>query len=265
MDTVDIIEKNSSIQSRFQEQKEALAMYISERDTLQEQLQRCRQDASVSFIDQLTSHIQALTERIDAILANRDEHFYMLDTAQCLDEYDQLLQTPVKVTFMNNSTETQSDETKSTLIQQFLSSCQEFNDQYYEEIVISDNECVDCPECGQKEFANSHDANVSICIECGYQVALPENGSSYGDAERINLSVKYSYDKKTHFVNCINQYQGKQSCILEDSMLEAIEKEIDKYNLKTDGKTRREQYANVQKTHILCSSKNCGSRNNTKI
>jgi hypothetical protein len=250
MDTVDIIEKNSVIQSRFQAQKEALSRYVEERDALERQLEQC-QEASVSFVKQLESHIKRLDERISAITANRDEDFYVLDTAQYLDEYDQLLQTPVKVAFMNNSVDTKTAETKSALVRRFLLSCQEFNDQYYEELEISDNEFEECPECGHREFANSHDTDVSICVNCGFQVALPENGSSYGDAERINLSVKYSYDKKTHFINCINQYQGKQTCILEDSMLAEIEKEIDKYNLKTSGTTRREQYDKVQKTHIL--------------
>lgn len=251
MDTVDIIKKNNSIQSRFQEQRKTVELYISERDALQQQLDQ-NQNVSTSLRQQLKARIEALKDQIDAITACRDEYFYTLDTAQYLDAYDQLLHTPIKLTFMNASPPDAIPDAKATLVQQFLSSCQELNEQYHDEIVLSDNECSECPECGENEFTTSHDSNVSICVECGFQVLLPETGSSYGDAERINLSVKYSYDKKTHFVNCINQYQGKQSCVLEDSMLAEIEKEIEKYNLKNvNGKTREEQYANVQKAHIL--------------
>ena len=45
-------------------------------------------------------------------------------------------------------------------------------------------------------------------MNCGITKEIFCYTSSYKDTERANISSKYMYDRKVHFRDCINQYQG---------------------------------------------------------
>ena len=59
-----------------------------------------------------------------------------------------------------------------------------------------------------KKLFDVIDNSVYICLLCGSQQEVILHTSSYKDIDRINISSKYTYDRKVHFRDCINQYQG---------------------------------------------------------
>jgi len=85
-----------------------------------------------------------------------------------------------------------------------------------------------------------------------YEFVLPrtppprENIKPYiGDAARVNIFQRYSYEHRSHFLNTINQYQGIQKTNIDDDFLEKIRDELRKYKLITD-----RDYSRVEKKHI---------------
>ena len=57
------------------------------------------------------------------------------------------------------------------------------------------------------------------------------------------------YDRKVHFRDCINQYQGKQSCIVEPEVLTALILEFEKHHLLNP--TPATRFAKITKEHVL--------------
>ena len=67
---------------------------------------------------------------------------------------------------------------------------------------------VICNNCPNKKLFDIVDNSIYICLICGAQQEILLHTSSYTDIDRINISAKYTYDRKVHFRDCINQYQG---------------------------------------------------------
>ena len=65
--------------------------------------------------------------------------------------------------------------------------------------------CTNCKQLTEFDITNN---NTSICMNCGITKEIFCYTSSYKDTERANISSKYMYDRKVHFRDCINQYQG---------------------------------------------------------
>lgn len=195
--------------------------------------------------------------------AERLKHFYFLDTMELIHEYKQTLQTPIKVNFLSLTTDPTEDAVtpgKQEIITQYIDRIKTYTwvDAPRSTATESMNRTPQkCAICASTDLTESTDfAGVMICLECGNQETTMNLANSirlnHNDSKRVNICSKYSYDKKSHFLNCINQYQGKHKTGIEPDVLQRIEAELDKYNLiDHTKKTRRAKYQNVTKEHIF--------------
>jgi hypothetical protein len=79
--------------------------------------------------------------------------------------------------------------------------------------------------CGNdKDFVKDDD--VYICQICYVETVKLVNSSSYNDGSRINVCNKYTYDRKVHFKDCINQYQGKQNTNINPRIYDELEEQL---------------------------------------
>ena len=71
-----------------------------------------------------------------------------------------------------------------------------------------------------------------ICAECGtiYTSSFSEN-ITYNDYSRININPKYHYEKRCHFRDTINQFQGKQNRSIPDNVYIKLEEMLEKHKL----------------------------------
>ena len=54
------------------------------------------------------------------------------------------------------------------------------------------------------------DNNFIYALNCGIQQFCEiKNLFSYNAINRVNITSKYTYDRKIHFRDCVNQFQGK--------------------------------------------------------
>ena len=98
-----------------------------------------------------------------------------------------------------------------------------------------------------------------ICAECGtiYTSSFSES-ITYNDYSRININPKYHYEKRCHFRDTINQFQGKQNRSIPDIVYTKLEEMLEKHKLiKTEDKqledgtiVKVKNYDKVLKKHI---------------
>jgi hypothetical protein len=91
-----------------------------------------------------------------------------------------------------------------------------------------------------------------ICSKCGtvYNSSFNENATFY-DYTRVNMTQKYHYEKKCHFRDTINQYQGKQNKHIPDSVYDSLEKILEAHGLVNVNETDKiKKYEKVSKQHI---------------
>ena len=71
-----------------------------------------------------------------------------------------------------------------------------------------------------------------ICAECGtiYTSSFSEN-ITYNDYSRININQKYHYEKRCHFRDTINQFQGKQNKYIPEDVYIKLREMLEKHNL----------------------------------
>jgi len=193
------------------------------------------------------------------------KNFYFLDTMELIQEYKQTLQTPIKVNFLNSDPDPIEDAVtpgKQEIVSKYMASikgCPYVDDARYVRSTpdLSSTRVQKCVMCQSMEITESTDfAGVMICLECGNQETTMNLANSirlnHNDSKRVNICSKYSYDKKSHFLNCINQYQGKHKSGIEPEVLRLLETELERYNLiDHTKKTRRGKYQNVTKEHIF--------------
>lgn len=161
-------------------------------------------------------------------------HYYLIHSIPLLDKYKDSLNKQVKVQFMGNMIQTNAVDEINCIIRDYLKLVrryfpQEFikhNLQDMEKYIImppptsmqlriggyKNQKCISC-QIDNMKIVN-HDNNF-VCEHCGYIYDSATNDISFKDMDRINISNKYQYDRRTHFKDCINQFQGKQNATIE--------------------------------------------------
>jgi len=203
----------------------------------------------------IEKNIQELREEIQKIEEKIDLNFYISETAEILREYREILKTPIRTSFMKGST-SESGETnrvKEKLVEKYLEIVQPYYQ--YHKILPKFPEkkfkmtCSTCPN--EKNFFIEE--NAYICQECYTQQVKLEHTTSYKDVDRINISTKYTYDRKVHFRDCMNQYQGKQNCTIEDKIYTDLEDILERHHLLVGNKNtpKEVRYGKITKNHIF--------------
>lgn len=80
-----------------------------------------------------------------------------------------------------------------------------------EDLVIKPS-TIRCPSCDSIKLDLSlKDDHIYICTECGTEVETLDNTPTFKDTDRVNMSSKYSYSRKGHFLDAKKRYQGIQN------------------------------------------------------
>jgi hypothetical protein len=74
------------------------------------------------------------------------------------------------------------------------------------------------------------------------------------------MSSKYSYERKIHFKDCINQFQGKQNSTIDEKVFKNLEEQFELHGLLTKDKDspKKTRFQNITKEHILLFLKENG-------
>lgn len=117
-----------------------------------------------------------------------------------------------------------------------------------------------CTVCKSVEFIYHSDLNIQICEGCGKQEEKSFKSLSFKDISRVNMANKYTYERRIHFKDCINQYQGKQNATIDDKVYHDLEEQFRLHDLLNGDASipRKQRFEKITKDHIMLFLKETG-------
>tara|TARA_B110000908_G_scaffold160938_1_gene204651 strand:- start:218 stop:1312 length:1095 start_codon:yes stop_codon:yes gene_type:complete len=246
MSQLDILSIDAKIKLTFKEDADKLPQYKEKLLDLQQTIKR--ETLSARAHRNLKLNITDLEDKISKILSGQQLYFYIAETAHLVEQYKKILQTPVKLSFTGKST--RNNKEKNNVIADFLVISNKYSDVDF--VSPSKTKTVICNNCPNKKLFDIIDNSIYICIPCGAQQEILLHTSSYKDIDRINISAKYTYDRKVHFRDCINQYQGKQNSTIDPKVYINLIDQFEKHHLLIGNKDTKKEVRckNITKEHI---------------
>lgn len=108
-------------------------------------------------------------------------------------------------------------------------------------------------ECGSYDFLTCiQEESVVICKNCNKVMNALDNSPSYRDNDRVNMGERYTYSRKTHFIDAIKEYQGKQHTNPNklENVLKIIRDQMQVNNLKEENLTKKHLYTFLSKQSL---------------
>jgi hypothetical protein len=243
---LDILSIDAQIKEEFSKEYEKIDEYKKKIDDFKETCKK--KNLSIRSINTLTENTNNLEKNLKEIVSNEKLYFYIAETSDLIQQYKKILQTPIKVTFMGGRQK--NNKEKNKVIRDYLKIAQNY--------IILDidlnmkNKKIECNNCPNNLLFDIIDESIYICISCGSQQEILLHTSSYKDIDRINISAKYTYDRKVHFRDCINQYQGKQNSTINSEVFIKLEDQFYRHHLLIGDKDtdKNIRFSKIEKEHI---------------
>jgi hypothetical protein len=241
---LNILTIDTQIFENFTEEKNRLNVYKLQLESINKSLELKNLKGRVK--DALTKSKDNLINYINDIENNISFNFYMSETAEILEKYKEILNCPMKLNFLGKSTK--NNKEKDELIDKYVEIASKY---VIIEVLKKQKDKIICKNCNSKEF-DIIDNNIHICINCSAQQIIMKNISSYKDIDRVNISSKYIYDRRIHFRDCINQYQGKQNSTINQKVYDDLEQQFELHHLLVGDKNtpKNIRFKNILKEHI---------------
>ena len=241
---LNILTIDTQIYDNFTDEKNKLSEYKEQLNTLEQSLKL--QNLKPRVIQSLLNSKKNLLEHIYDIENNISFNFYVTETAEIIEKYKEILNSPIKINFMGKISK--NNDEKEELIEKYIKIANKYvnitiNKKYKDKII--------CNSCKSKEF-DIIDNNIHVCVNCSAQQVIMKNISSYKDIDRVNISSKYIYDRRIHFRDCINQYQGKQNSTIPEKVYDDLEDQFELHYLLVGDKNtpKHIRFQNILKEHI---------------
>lgn len=251
---VDIIELHKQMLNMFIEQENKVNAYRKDLNTLTQLITQPHHLHSARIM--LETSKQKLEEKIKDIVSCKSKNFYIMETAELIEEYEKILRKPLKVSFIGVvSVDEETVKIKKELVTKFLNISKKYDLNIIHNVKL-DKKHDQCENCKNLDLYELN--GFRVCISCGHEIQIPAASSSYKDVERVNVGSKYTYDKRIHFRDCINQYQGKQNSTIHDKVYIDLEKQFYQHGLLVNSNDKHVKFANITKKHILLFLKEAG-------
>lgn len=135
--------------------------------------------------------------------------YYIHQTSSLLERYRKLIRKNGSTKSFVKSGQNENEEELKNIMENYLCIAQIYIDLTG---VMSRPNKIKCEICNSSDFKLSiYDDNIHVCKKCGAEKEVFSDGPTYKDTKRINLSSKYTYTRKGHFIDTIKRYQGKQN------------------------------------------------------
>ena len=249
---IDILNIDEKIKQEFKIHIDNIPIYKQKLEYLNKS--KLEIGLSSSIYADIDDNIIQLTPLIND--SEKNLNYYLNDTLSILQQYKVVLNTPLKLNFLGKNN--YKEDEKNELIRTFLKISHKYIDTYIEN--NKNGNKIICNHCNNKKLFDVIENYIYICLICGSQQEIILHTSSYKDIDRINITNKFQYDRKIHFRDCINQYQGKQNCTIDKTIYVKLIDQFKKHHLlekSTNGK-KEDECCNIKKEHIYIFLKELG-------
>jgi hypothetical protein len=194
----------------------------------------------------LRDEINVLKKRIDNINSDSSLNFYIMESVESIEKYYSLLKAPIRISFMGKREE--NTEEKDEIIRNYLKIAKKYKN--IDNFIQNKSIKLECKSCNKNEFETM--GNIHVCINCGVEEDILNHESSYKDIERVNMVSKYMYDRKIHFRDCINQFQGKQNSSISDKVYNDLISQFELHELLVGNRStpKKIRFQKIEKNHI---------------
>jgi hypothetical protein len=247
MSELDILQIHAKVHANFQEETMKLPEY-------------CKSLEEICLLlesDNLTYNVRSFYEDArDELLLEVDDlrneirlNLYEAEVARIIDEYRTMLTTEEHVVWVGKKR--RGNIAKQSLINRFMDIASQYVDIDMEP--PKKPKRISCPHCGNKKEFEIIETSTYICQVCFSQQIVAQHAPSPKDIDRVNVTSKYMYDRKVHFRDCVNQYQGRQNCTIPPSLYDELELEFKNHHLLKGDKNmpRTERFSGITKQIIL--------------
>lgn len=248
---VDILDLDSKIKKAYDAKcKTVPEMECTRRDII-ELVDSCKNFLSVRVLRDLQLDLDEINSTINFL---NFFQFYFVETRQILGKYVRLLQIPVENEFTHPNSANNVNIKKASLTYKYLDVITQTPGSEYCRIPYCRILDLALP-CAQLSTTTCCDGvsylceNVAICASCGGESLVASNCSTFSDSSRINMSSRYTYDRKNHFRDCIKQYQGKQDKNIPENVLQTVREMLNNLRISE---------INTSVAHISTILKSCG-------
>jgi len=245
MEQKNIIDIHNMIISSFKKEKELLPVF----ERRIRELTYIRDTCSDKIDKKISEEIDEIIERCRIIKTDQKLHFYLLQTTVLLDEYKTELDKPIEINFMGNK-ESLDTTKKDTIVCKYMNLIQKI---YPYKFSVAPKMQTVCRTCNKKNTDTNivDSTNAIICSYCCTEKDMLQLTFSYKDTDRINITSKYQYDRRVHFRECINQFQGKQHSTIKPCVYAELIEQLEIYGLVREGDLPQKiKYEQTTKHHI---------------
>lgn len=203
-------------------------------------------------------------------------HFYLLYAVPLIEKYKTVASQKVRLHFMQRHHDDQMQTVqrqKQAVIQEYLQLVQRMSESvpFLHDVLTKidtplpittpstassnnmSSQPLVCESCANAIHFDIFD-NHSVCRECGMVIDQFQNHVvSHCDIERVNISSKYTYDRRTHFRDCFYQFQGKQNVTIPQSLYDQITKQLLAHDIiphNYKDLPKEQAFEKVEKEHI---------------
>ena len=248
---LDILSIDAKIKASFEIERGKLPKY---KERLRELRRTMKNIVPIRSKNRLEKNAQDLQDAVQKIESRSEENFYAADTAVYIERYKEILATPMEVSFVGKPKK--NNREKRQVVRSYHIAVQKYYNVNIEQKEKKSK--IVCDYCPNRKNFEIVDDTVYVCEDCGVQKEVLLNAISFGDLDRINISTKYSYDRKVHFRDCMNQYQGKQNSTIEQKVYDALEDQFQRHHLLIDSPKKEVKFSKIAKEHIAMFLKELG-------
>lgn len=191
---------------------------------------------------------QVMAKKQVSILRNRIKDFegtfelcvYSLSVEPILREYHSIVNHSAVRSFVTSSKTNDSVQSKkSTLIVKYLRIAKDYIDvDLYSHKVTK----TVCPSCGGIDFTSDDENSSYVCKGCGFLVEILDNTPTFRDTDRVNMCSRYTYSRRSHFIDAVKRFQGKQNTTIPQEVIDKMKEEMVAHSLTESTLTKDQLY-----------------------
>ena len=188
--------------------------------------------------------ITLLRRKIQDIESTFELNYYIHRSADILENYRKLTVSENSLSFVccDKQSFAQESSKKNILLRQYITIAQEY---------INTENCnrvygvLACPSCKCIDMSRGVDDDTSfVCRLCGTEIEILDDTPSFKDTDRVNMSSRYTYSRRGHFIEAMKKYQGKHN--IDSDALQVVVRDIKDelrfHNLKDSEVTKDHLY-----------------------
>lgn len=166
---------------------------------------------------------------------------YIIKTEGFINEYKTLIKKTGPQSFMGKKTE---DETtlkqKALVVKKYLAVARNYIPELSKFEKPSKQKCHSCD--GDDFITDPSDESFVVCSKCFTKVEILNDAPSFKDTDRVNMTTKYRYSCRGHYIEAIDHYEGKRVMDGMEKVLDRIKGKMVKHNIELKNLTKDNVY-----------------------